>query len=114
MLGAVPGHGDVLKNAGRLLTTTGVTSAMGFAYWTVAARMFRQRVVGYSSATVSAVTLLGTVGIFGIFGLRTVLIPADLEFTTNSQLAIGQPQRPTAAGLPARWGGRRRGLWPWR
>ncbi len=41
-------------------------------------------------------------------------IPADLEFTTNSQLAIGQPQRPTAAGLPARWGGRRRGLWPWR
>jgi len=64
-------HGDVLKNASSLLATTGVTSAMGFAYWTIAARMFSQRAVGYGSATISAVTLLATVG---MFGLGTLLI----------------------------------------
>ena len=64
-------HGDVLKNASSLLATTGVTSAMGFAYWTVAARLMSQRAVGFGSATVSAITLLGTIG---MFGLGTVLI----------------------------------------
>jgi O-antigen/teichoic acid export membrane protein len=64
-------HGDVLKNASSLLATTGVTSAMGFAYWTVAARLMSQRAVGYGSATISAITLLGTIG---MFGLGTVLI----------------------------------------
>ena len=64
-------HGDLLKNAGSLLATTGLNSAMGFVYWTVAARLFSQSVVGYGSATISAVTLLGTIG---MFGLGTVLI----------------------------------------
>jgi O-antigen/teichoic acid export membrane protein len=64
-------HGDVLKNASSLLATTGVTSAMGFAYWTVAARLMSQRAVGFGSATVSAITLLATIG---MFGLGTVLI----------------------------------------
>ena len=71
MLGAARRNGDVLKNAGSLLATTGVTAAMGFAFWTVAARLFSQRMVGYGSATISAVTLLGTIG---MFGLGTVLI----------------------------------------
>jgi O-antigen/teichoic acid export membrane protein len=64
-------HGDVVKNASSLLATTGVTSAMGFAYWTIAARMFSQRAVGYGSAAISAVTLLATIG---MFGLGTLLI----------------------------------------
>jgi O-antigen/teichoic acid export membrane protein len=79
MLSATRGHGDVLKNAGSLLATTGVTSVMGFAFWAVAARMFSQRVVGYGSATLSAVMLLGTVG---MFGLGTVLI-AELPRRTR-------------------------------
>lgn len=69
--GTIRQHGDVMKNASSLLATTGVTSAMGFAYWAIAARTFSQRAVGYGSATVSAVTLLGTIG---MFGLGTVLI----------------------------------------
>jgi O-antigen/teichoic acid export membrane protein len=44
---------------------------MGFAYWALAARMFSQRAVGYGSASVSAMTLLGIVG---MLGLGTVLI----------------------------------------
>jgi O-antigen/teichoic acid export membrane protein len=64
-------HQDLLRNAGSLLATTGVTSALGFVFWAVAARLFSQQAVGYSSAAVSAMTLLGTVG---MFGLGTVLI----------------------------------------
>jgi len=64
-------HSDLLANAGSLAATTGVTSLLGFVYWTVAARTFSQQAIGYGSAAVSAMTLLGTVG---MFGLGTLLI----------------------------------------
>ena len=64
-------HRDLLSNAISLVATTGVTSALGFFYWALAARLFTQRAVGYGSAAVSAMTLLGTIG---MFGLGTVLI----------------------------------------
>ena len=62
---------DLLVNAGSLLATTGVTSGLGFAFWTFAARKFSPQAVGYGSAAVSAMSLLGTIG---VFGLGTVLI----------------------------------------
>ena len=64
-------HHDLLVNAGSLLATTGVTSGLGFTFWTFAARQFTQQAVGYGSAAVSAMSLLGTIG---VFGLGTVLI----------------------------------------
>jgi O-antigen/teichoic acid export membrane protein len=64
-------HHDLLNNAASLLATTGVTSFLGFAYWTVAAHLFSKQEVGYGSAAISAMTLLGTIG---MFGLGTVLI----------------------------------------
>jgi O-antigen/teichoic acid export membrane protein len=64
-------HHDLLVNAGSLLATTGVTSVLGFAFWTFAARQFSPRDVGYGSAAVSAMSLLGTIG---MFGMGTVLI----------------------------------------
>ena len=64
-------HADLLHNAASLAATTGVTSVLGFAFWTFAARYFSQTAVGYGSAGISAMTLLGTVG---MFGLGTVLI----------------------------------------
>ncbi len=64
-------HRDLLGNAGSLTATTGVTSALGFVYWAFAARLFSQRAVGYGSAAVSAMWLLGTIG---MLGLGTVLI----------------------------------------
>lgn len=64
-------HHDLLSNAGALIATTGVTSGLGFVYWAFAARLFTQRSVGYGSAAISAMALLGTVG---MFGLGTVLI----------------------------------------
>jgi O-antigen/teichoic acid export membrane protein len=64
-------HRDVLNNASSLVATTGVASALGFLYWALAARLFTQQAVGYGAAAVSAMTLLGTIG---MFGLGTVLI----------------------------------------
>jgi O-antigen/teichoic acid export membrane protein len=64
-------HHELLHNAGTLVATTGVTSVMGFAYWAIAARLFSQREIGYGSAAVSAMTVLGTIG---MFGLGTLLI----------------------------------------
>lgn len=64
-------HHDLLGGASSLVATTGVVSVLGFAYWALAARLFSQRSVGYGSAAVSAMTLLGTIG---MLGLGTVLI----------------------------------------
>lgn len=57
---------DLLRNASSLAATTGVTSFLGFAYWIYAARVYPSQSVGYGSAAISTMTLLGTVGMFGI------------------------------------------------
>jgi O-antigen/teichoic acid export membrane protein len=64
-------HWDLLGSASSLAATTGVAAVLGFAYWALAARLFPQRAVGYGSAGISAMTLLGTIG---MLGLGTVLI----------------------------------------
>jgi len=58
-------------NAGSLVATTAVTSGLGFIYWWVAARLFPQQSVGFGSAAVSAMMLLGA---FGMLGLGTLII----------------------------------------
>jgi O-antigen/teichoic acid export membrane protein len=63
--------GDVLGPSASLVGTTAVTSVLGFAYWWAAARMAPIHEVGAATAVISAVTLLGTIGMFG-FG--TMLI----------------------------------------
>ena len=63
--------GDVLGPSASLVGTTVVTSVLGFAYWWAAARMAPIHEVGAATAVISAVTLLGTIGMFG-FG--TMLI----------------------------------------
>jgi O-antigen/teichoic acid export membrane protein len=64
-------HQDLLRNAITLAATTGVTSVLGFGYWAVAARLFGQQAVGYGATAVSAMTLLGTIG---MLGMGTLLI----------------------------------------
>lgn len=58
-------------NAGSLVATTAVTSALGFAYWWLAARLFPPEAVGLASAAVSAMMLLSAIG---VLGLGTLLI----------------------------------------
>ena len=61
----------ILVNAGSLVGTTVVTSVLGFAYWWLAARQFSPQAVGLASAAISAMMLLGSLG---ILGLGTLLI----------------------------------------
>ena len=61
----------VLVSAASLLGSTLVTAGLGFVYWAVAARTFSAASVGYGSAAISLMTLLGTVG---MLGLGTLLI----------------------------------------
>jgi O-antigen/teichoic acid export membrane protein len=65
------GNQDLLRNAGSLAATTGITSFLGFAYWIYAARVFSPEAVGFGSAAISSMLLLGTLG---MFGLDTMLI----------------------------------------
>lgn len=56
----------ILSNAGSLVGTTFVTSSLGFVYWLVAARQFSPLAVGFAAASVSAMTILGTMGMLGL------------------------------------------------
>ncbi len=59
-------HRDLVVNSGTLFGSTIVTSVLGFAYWSLIARSAPASAVGTASTLVSALTLLGTVGMFGI------------------------------------------------
>ncbi|HTU75319.1 MAG TPA: lipopolysaccharide biosynthesis protein [Trebonia sp.] len=90
---------DLLRNAGSLLATTGVTSAFGFAFWIFAARVFTQQSVGFGSAAISMMSLLGTVGMFGLGTMligelpqrraRGGLVAAALGASAVGSLALG-------------------------
>jgi O-antigen/teichoic acid export membrane protein len=62
---------DLLRNAGSLAATTGLTSIFGFVFTIVAAKMFTTEQVGFGNAAINAMQLFGTIG---MFGLNTMLI----------------------------------------
>jgi O-antigen/teichoic acid export membrane protein len=62
---------DLLRNAGSLAATSGMTSIFGFVFTIVAARMFTPDEVGWGNASINAMQLFGTIG---MFGLGTMLI----------------------------------------
>jgi O-antigen/teichoic acid export membrane protein len=56
----------IVANAGSLIGTQLVTSGLGFLFWLVAARWFSPAAVGLAAAAISAMTLLGTLGMLGL------------------------------------------------
>ncbi len=62
---------DLLRNAGSLAATTGLTSIFGFVFTIVAARLFTPDQVGWGNAAINSMQLFGTIG---MFGLGTMLI----------------------------------------
>ena len=72
---AVRRNGDLLSNSGSLMATSVLTSVVGFAYWWVAARSFPAEAVGSVSAAVSAMTVVGTLGMFGMGTLLIAELP---------------------------------------
>jgi O-antigen/teichoic acid export membrane protein len=62
---------DLLRNAGSLAATTGMTSIFGFVFTVVAARMFSPAAVGWGNTAINEMQLFGTIG---MLGLGTMLI----------------------------------------
>ena len=71
LAGWLTGQRALLGTTMSLLATTMLTTVLGLAFWWVAARLLPLSQVGYGSAAVSALTLVGT---FGMAGMNTVLI----------------------------------------
>ena len=59
-------HWPIVTNAASLIGTFGITSGLGFAYWWVAAQLFDKSTVGLASALISAMLLMGTLGMLGL------------------------------------------------
>ena len=69
--GASSGAQTVVKIALALFSTTFITSALGFVFWTLAARLASPEVVGRSAAVISSIEFIAA---FATLGLHTLLI----------------------------------------
>lgn len=69
----------IITNATSLMGTTAITSGLGFAYWWIAAHLFVADAVGLASASISAMTLLGTVATLGLGTLLIGELPRQPE-----------------------------------
>ena len=74
----------MFMNAGSLVGTTAVTSMLGFVYWWAAARLFPPETIGFASATIAAMTLLGSIC---ILGLGTLLI-GELQRHPGKEMSL--------------------------
>lgn len=61
----------IFTNAGTIVSTTGVTSLLGYFYWLAAARAFSPHALGLATATIAALSLIANLS---AFGLGTLLI----------------------------------------
>ncbi len=64
-------RGFLVRSAASLVSTSVVTSGLGFVYWTVAARMFSASEVGESATAIAAMSLIAP---FTLLGFGTALI----------------------------------------
>lgn len=65
----------ITVNASSIFSTQIVTSGLGFIFWWLAARMFEPELVGLSSATISAMLLMGDIGKVGLDTLLVGVLP---------------------------------------
>lgn len=69
------GMRSLLSNAGSMMGSVVLTSALGFPYWWIAARTFSAGAVGFAAATISATSLLATCGTLGMGTFLTGELP---------------------------------------
>ena len=71
-------RGDsLLRNSLFIMATTLVTSALGFAFWLVAARLFSAPAVGLTAAITSAGTIVVLVSSLGVGGTLIQSLPGQ-------------------------------------
>lgn len=74
----------LVRSAAALVSTSIVTSALGFAYWAIAARVFVATEVGESSTAISAMSLIAP---FTVLGFGTLLM-AQLPKMRSDRAAL--------------------------
>lgn len=83
----------IITNAGSMVGATAVTSLLGFAYWWVATRVFLPEAVGFASASIAAMTLLGSASMLGFGTLLMVELPRhrgnELSLITTALIVTG-------------------------
>jgi len=86
-------NSTMLFNTGSLAITPVVTSVLGFVYWWLAAQRFPPSAVGFASAAISAMTLLGTLCILGLGTLLIGELPRqhgkELSLISASLILVG-------------------------
>ncbi|HLG61262.1 MAG TPA: hypothetical protein VKY19_04965 [Ktedonosporobacter sp.] len=86
-------NSTMLFNTGSLATTSVVTSVLGFAYWWLAAQRLPPAAVGFASAAISAMTLIGTLCILGMGTLLIGELPRqrgkELSLISASLILVG-------------------------
>ncbi|GIH13863.1 lipopolysaccharide biosynthesis protein [Rugosimonospora africana] len=94
-------NGDLLSNSGALMATSVLTSLLGFVYWWVADRSFSAEAVGAASAAISAMTLVGTLGMFGMGTLLISELPKskDRQWSLISTCVLVAAGASTLGGL---------------
>ena len=83
---------SLYRNAVYLILNSGFTSALGFAFWILAARLYSDEEVGLVSAAIAAAAFLVTLSNFGLdFGLVRFLSNSDQRSNAmvNSCFTIG-------------------------
>jgi O-antigen/teichoic acid export membrane protein len=74
----------ILKNAFSIISTFGVSSALGLVFWKVAASYFSPAEVGIAAAAISAMMLMGN---FSMFGLGSLLV-GEVQRTPERATAL--------------------------
>ena len=70
-------HRTMLVNGLSMIGTTGITSLLGFLYWWAAARHFTPDAIGFASALVSVISLVGLLCMFGFGTMLMGELPRD-------------------------------------
>ena len=58
-------HRSLVVNAASMLSSTAIGAGLGFVFWWVVAQSFSKAQVGLASALISAMALLGNLGMLG-------------------------------------------------
>jgi len=80
-------NGSIISNASSIVGSRAVTSVLGFGYWWLAARLFSAEAVGFASAIISSMMLLGSIGVLGLGTLLMGELPRHQEKASRLILA---------------------------